>query len=79
MTSCSNEPSTIAEALRLGARDYLAIPFEKAALDEAMLRAKMGKPRVFLKHRLELPPVDPDDLKSVWAIVREGLRSIRRS
>jgi DNA-binding NarL/FixJ family response regulator len=24
MTSCSNEPGTIAEALRLGARDYLA-------------------------------------------------------
>jgi CheY-like chemotaxis protein len=47
MTSCSNEPCTIAEALRLGARDYLAIPFEKAKLDEAMLR-KQRKPRIFL-------------------------------
>jgi CheY-like chemotaxis protein len=40
MTSLSNESGTIAKALRLGARDCLAIPFEKAELDEAMLRAK---------------------------------------
>jgi CheY-like chemotaxis protein len=40
--SCSNELATIAEAFRLGARDYLTLPFEKAELD-AMLRAKRIK------------------------------------
>jgi CheY-like chemotaxis protein len=43
MHSCSNELSTIAEALRLGARDYLAIFYEKAKLDEALLRATQRK------------------------------------
>jgi response regulator of citrate/malate metabolism len=43
MTSCSTESSMIKEAPRLGARDYLAIPFERAELDEAMLRTKQGK------------------------------------
>jgi CheY-like chemotaxis protein len=37
MTSCSTHFGTIAEAIRLGARDYLVIPFEKTDLDEAML------------------------------------------
>lgn len=48
MTSCSNHSVPIAAALQLGARDYLAIPFEKARLDEAMLRAKQRKPHIFL-------------------------------
>jgi CheY-like chemotaxis protein len=43
MHSCSNELNTIAEALRLGARDYLAIFYEKAKLDEALLRATQRK------------------------------------
>jgi CheY-like chemotaxis protein len=38
MQSRSTELGTVAEALRLGARDYLAVPFEKAELDTAMLR-----------------------------------------
>jgi two-component system chemotaxis response regulator CheY len=40
MQSCSNWHSTVAEAFRLGARDYLVHPFEKAELDEAMLGVK---------------------------------------
>jgi CheY-like chemotaxis protein len=48
MTSCSNWPSTIAEAFQLGARDYLAIPFEKAELD-AVLRAKQRKGHTFIR------------------------------
>jgi CheY-like chemotaxis protein len=48
MTSCSNWPSTIAEAFQLGARDYLAIPFEKAELD-AVLRAKQRKGHIFIR------------------------------
>jgi CheY-like chemotaxis protein len=40
MAACSNEPGTIAEALRLGARDYLVYPFEKTELEEALLRAR---------------------------------------
>lgn len=53
MTSCSNYSVTIAAALQLGARDYLAIPFEKARLDEAMLRAKQRKPHIFLADIIE--------------------------
>lgn len=49
MTSCSNWPGTIAEAFQLGVRDYLAIPFEKAELDEAMLRAKQRKAHIFIR------------------------------
>jgi two-component system chemotaxis response regulator CheY len=45
MESCSDEFGTVAEAIRLGARDYLVIPFEKAELDEAMLIATQRKPR----------------------------------
>jgi two-component system response regulator AtoC len=38
MLSCSNEVSTVVEAIRLGALDYLTKPFEKAELDAAMLK-----------------------------------------
>lgn len=44
MTSCSSEFGTITEAFRLGARDYLIIPYEKVELEGAMLRAKQRKP-----------------------------------
>jgi DNA-binding NtrC family response regulator len=43
MISCSTEFGTIAEAIRLGARDYLVIPFEKVELYGAMLRTKQRK------------------------------------
>ena len=43
MESTSGEFRTIAEAIRLGAQDYLVVPFEKAELDEAMLRVTQGK------------------------------------
>src|SRR5271157_4406870 len=36
MLSCSNEVSTVVEAIRLGAHDYLTKPFEKSELDAAM-------------------------------------------
>ena len=36
MTSCSNWFETISEAIRLGARDYLAFPFENRELVRAM-------------------------------------------
>src|ERR1700739_1555178 len=44
MLSCSNEVTTVVEAIRLGAQDYLTKPFEKAELDAAILRCrqKMG-------------------------------------
>jgi DNA-binding NtrC family response regulator len=48
MISCSTEFGTIAEAIRLGARDYLVIPFEKVELYGAMLRTKQRKQDQFL-------------------------------
>jgi two-component system response regulator AtoC len=38
MLSCSNEVSTVVEAIRLGANDYLTKPFEKSDLDAALLK-----------------------------------------
>ncbi len=43
MTSCFPEFWTTAEAIRLGARDYLVIPFEKVELNGAMFRSKKRK------------------------------------
>src|SRR6201987_1893106 len=40
MLSCSNEVTTVVEAIRLGAQDYLTKPFEKAELDAAILKAR---------------------------------------
>src|SRR3989442_2256951 len=40
MLSCSNEVTTVVEAIRLGAQDYLTKPFEKAELDAAMLKCR---------------------------------------
>jgi CheY-like chemotaxis protein len=40
MAAWSNEPGTIGEALRLGARNYLVHPFEKAELDKAILQGE---------------------------------------
>ena len=37
MLSCSNEVTTVVEAIRLGALDYLTKPFEKPELDAAFL------------------------------------------
>lgn len=43
MLSCSNEVSTVVEAIRLGAHDYLTKPFEKSDLDAAMLKCRQKK------------------------------------
>jgi two-component system response regulator AtoC len=40
MLSCSNEVTTVVEAIRLGAVDYLTKPFEKPELDAALLKAR---------------------------------------
>ena len=40
MLSCSNEVTTVVEAIRLGAMDYLTKPFEKPELDAAFLKCK---------------------------------------
>jgi len=40
MLSCSNEVSTVVEAIRLGALDYLTKPFEKPELDAAMVKCQ---------------------------------------
>jgi len=40
MLSCSNEVSTVVEAIRLGALDYLTKPFEKSELDAALLKTR---------------------------------------
>src|ERR1700735_540134 len=40
MLSCSNEVTTLVEAVRLGALDYLTKPFEKPELDAAFLKCK---------------------------------------
>ena len=40
MTSCSVDFATITEAIQLGARDYLVVPFEKADLTGVMVRTK---------------------------------------
>ena len=38
MLSCTNEVSTVVEAIRLGAHDYLTKPFEKPELEAALLK-----------------------------------------
>jgi two-component system, NtrC family, response regulator AtoC len=43
MLSCSNEVSTVVEAIRLGAHDYLTKPFEKPELDAALLKCRQKK------------------------------------
>src|ERR1700684_3598653 len=40
MLSCSNEVTTVVEAIRLGALDYLTKPFEKPELDSAFLKCR---------------------------------------
>src|SRR6266852_6118564 len=40
MLSCSNEVSTVVEAIRLGAQDYLTKPFEKPELEAALLKVR---------------------------------------
>jgi|SRR5579875_1135931 len=43
MLSCSNEVSTVVEAIRLGAHDYLTKPFEKPELEAALLKCRQKK------------------------------------
>jgi len=43
MLSCSNEVSTVVEAIRLGANDYLTKPFEKSDLDAALLKCRQKR------------------------------------
>src|SRR6201993_4865380 len=43
MLSCSNEMTTVVEAIRLGALDYLTKPFEKPELDAAFLKCRQRK------------------------------------
>ncbi|MFY9751294.1 MAG: sigma-54 dependent transcriptional regulator [Candidatus Acidiferrales bacterium] len=43
MLSCSNEVTTVVEAIRLGALDYLTKPFEKPELDAALLKCRQKK------------------------------------
>jgi two-component system response regulator AtoC len=43
MLSCSNEVSTVVEAIRLGALDYLTKPFEKSELDAAILKCRQKR------------------------------------
>lgn len=40
MLSCSNEVTTVVEAIRLGALDYLTKPFEKPELDATILKCR---------------------------------------
>src|SRR6202165_4868024 len=40
MLSCSNEVTTVVEAIRVGALDYLTKPFEKPELDAAFLKCR---------------------------------------
>ena len=49
MLSCSNEVgTTVVEAIRLGALDYMTKPFEKPELDAALLKCRQKKE---LRHR----------------------------
>src|SRR4029077_13852753 len=40
LLSCSNDVTTVVEAIRLGAQDYLTKPFEKPELDAAILKSR---------------------------------------
>src|ERR1700727_3551182 len=40
MLSCTNEVTTVVEAIRVGALDYLTKPFEKPELDAAFLKCR---------------------------------------
>src|ERR1700683_3886863 len=43
MLSCSNEVTTVVEAIRIGELDYLTKPFEKPELDAAFLKCRQKK------------------------------------
>src|SRR5574341_2653482 len=43
MLSCSNEVTTVVQAIRIGANDYLTKPFEKSELDAAMLKCRQKR------------------------------------
>ena len=43
MLSCSNEVTTVVDAIRIGANDYLTKPFEKSELDAAMLKCRQKR------------------------------------
>ena len=43
MLSCSNEVTTVVDAIRIGALDYLTKPFEKPELDAAFLKCRQKK------------------------------------
>jgi two-component system response regulator AtoC len=43
MLSCSNEVSTVVDAIRIGAQDYLTKPFEKSELEAAMLKCRQKR------------------------------------
>jgi two-component system response regulator AtoC len=53
MLSCLNEVSTVVEAIRLGAQDYLTKPFEKPELDAALLKCQRRQHMQEEKQNLE--------------------------
>jgi DNA-binding NtrC family response regulator len=70
MTSCFTDFATIAEAIRLGARDYLVIPYEKAELNASMLRIKLSKQDQLLECRWverQISPLSMKDLAQLWS------------
>jgi DNA-binding NtrC family response regulator len=70
MTSCSTDFATIAEAIRLGARDYLVIPYELAELHAAMLRIKLKKQDQLLEYRWVerwVSPLSMKELVQYWS------------
>lgn len=67
MTSCSTAFGTIAEAFRLGARDYLVLPFAKAELKGAMLRTKQRKQDQLLWVQRRISRLSMNEQIQFWA------------
>lgn len=75
MTSCSSACSTIVEAIRLGARDYLVFPFENGELVTAM-----RSPRRKIRKQIlgtscvarEISPLSLSEQSQLWAVYRHG-------
>ena len=81
MLSCSNEVTTVVEAIRLGAQDYLTKPFEKPELDAALLKCRqkmeLRKENQALREYCDHLTEDLSFLAASPQMVASGSRSCR--
>jgi two-component system response regulator AtoC len=76
MLSCINDPQTIVQAVKLGAQDYLAKPFDRAELDSTIRRHLPDRgPEV--RRGLGEIQVDALDAETEFVAAGEAMRHIR--